>query len=1152
VTVTSPERPRELLAGDLIIERDKLAAAERKQKTAASATVPGQRGVSLTRRGRVAVALGVAVTGFGIVVGSVELAQGGIAVLAMVSGCLVRAWLRGRRTVTHLRTQPPMVPVGLPAQLTGEIRTRREGSAAVPFSLPVDTRQRGTFALGESMSWRSDPLGLTVVRQRTSRVRRRFLVHPRPLLPLGGRLAFGTEGEPSAALKPFEDGDELRRVHWATSERLGRWMVQMPDTSLRATTAVLVDLRADVHTADSFERTIGLAAGLVQPRQGGGPTRLVTTAGLDSGPLATSARFGEVLAALASARPRPGPPPEALIERLPALRRCERVVIVTTPAGCPVTARPRQRTEYVVTEGPAQSRLNPGRLGGLADTTEPRTPLAPVPLQEPPPLPPAAVRPSLLIGRLAASGVAVAALGLLFIGDGWVVPLAAAALAGHGVPLLLDLGARQRWRQRGQSGEGGQGGRHDQGGRRVRPSLTLGVLGVLGGVVGTAVVAGLVANGGHPGHPLFVGDFSALGRSLWRLPSTLQVTGVLAPERTPLVVGSTVAVGLAATIAELVARRGKPLWSALPAAVVVVFGATEGVGHLSAMTTGVLAASMVLAVGLMARGSRDVVRVSSRDAPADRAAASGTVLPGYPRARGRRWLRVAAMVTTVGGCLALAGWLGTLTVSATGGGLVSLRTAGRGGFVHIDPAVSFAPQLSETGGPVLFTVRSLVPDYWQLVTLDVLGPAGFVSADSTFTPIASQPQPMPNGRRVTEVFHLVSLSSPWLPVGGTPISVSGISGMDWAPETETLFVPAEEPAAPGATYTVDALLPTPSAADLASATLVAQPPPVDLGVPAEPARVVRLAHHLVAGLTTPYEKAVAIQNYLRTNETYNLQPPAGPGNQLDRFLFVTHAGYCQQFAAAFALLARLDGLPTRVAVGTTPGQLIQGDTYQVTTADIHSWPEVLFAGLGWVRFEPTPGRGAPGNTAYTGVAPTQVGAAGGTSVAPVVFPAGIPPDSAAPHGVAQLPGSPLSSGVAPTTAPLPTSAGLGTTGTAGQGASLLLVVFGATAVALLLVGLFITTRFRRRILRVVNGGGRMSKGAGGEREVPHELLRAWEQACATAGPLIGERRSAETPHAYALRSEGRVPLETARQLQALATALGRAFFGPPPAPAPTR
>jgi transglutaminase-like putative cysteine protease len=989
------------------------------------------------------------------------------------------------------------------------------------------------------MMWRSDPLGLSVVRQRTSRVRRRFLVHPLPLSPAGGRLAFGTEGEPSAALKPFEDGDELRRVHWTTSERLGHWMVQMPDTSLRATTAVLVDLRPAVHTPDSFERTIGLAAGLVQPRQGGGPTRLVTTAGLDSGPLATSARFSEVLAALASERPRPGPPPEALIERLPALRRCERVIIVTTPAGCPVTARPRQRTEYVVAEGPAQLRSNPARLGGLADGTDPRSLLQPVPLRSPPPLPPVAAGAIGVIGRLIASGVAIAALGLLFMGDGWVVPLVAAALAGHGMPFLTDAGARLLSRR---------------GSRRVRPSVTLGVL---GGVVGTAVIAGLVANGGHPGHPPIINDFAPLGRALWRLPVNLRLTGVLAPERIPLVVGSTVAVGLAATLAEFLTRRGKGVWAAVPASLVVVFGATEGVGHLSVTTCGVLAASMVLAIGLLAGGSREIIQVSRQQQTGGGGGTSSSVRLGYPRDRRLHWIRVAAAVTFFGACLALAGWLGNLAVSATGGGLVSLRTAGPGGLVHIDPTVSFAPQLSETGGPVLFTVRSPVPDYWQLLTLDVLGPAGFVSASSAFTPFASGPQPMPNGRRVVEVFHLVGLASPWLPVGGIPLSISGISGLDWAPESETLFVPDQEPAAPGATYAIDALQPMPSAAALAGATLVADPPPVDVGVPTEPDRVVRLAHQVVAGLTTPFAKAVAIQNYLRAHETYNLNPPTGPGNQLERFLFVTHAGYCQQFSAAFALMARIDGLPTRVAVGTTPGQLVQGDTYQVTPADIHSWPEVLFAGLGWVRFEPTPGRGPPGNTNYTGILPSQVGAAGGTSVAPVGVPthsSGNSPDPSAPHGEATLPGLvPLPIGVTPTTAPSPARVPPGSSRAPEPGTSVDFVVWGAVGAALLLVLLFLVAgRFRRRVARAVIGGIRGPKGAGREGGVPYELLRAWEQACATVGPLIGERRSAETANAYARRCQGRVPLETARQLDALATALGRAFFGPPPVSAVVR
>ncbi|MGH9096564.1 MAG: transglutaminase domain-containing protein, partial [Acidimicrobiales bacterium] len=353
------------------------------------------------------------------------------------------------------------------------------------------------------------------------------------------------------------------------------------------------------------------------------------------------------------------------------------------------------------------------------------------------------------------------------------------------------------------------------------------------------------------------------------------------------------------------------------------------------------------------------------------------------------------------------------------------------------------------------------------------------------------------------------------------------------------------------TYAIGALQPMPSAAALAGATLVADPHPVDLGVPTEPGRVVRLAHQLVAGLTTPFAKAVAIQNYLRAHETYNLNPPTGPGNQLERFLFVTHAGYCQQFSAAFALLARIDGLPTRVAVGTTPGQLIRGDTYQVTTADIHSWPEVLFAGLGWVRFEPTPGRGPPGNTNYTGILPSQVGAAGGTSVAPVAVPnhsSGNSPDPAAPHGEATLPGLvPLPIGVTPTSAPSPASAQPGSRRVPEPGTSVDFVVWGAGAALLVALLLLVAGRFRRRVAHAVIGGIRGSKGAGRQGDVPYELLRAWEQACATVGQLIGERRSAETAYAYARRCEGRVPLETARQLDALATALGRAFFGPPPA-----
>jgi hypothetical protein len=185
--------------------------------------------------------------------------------------------------------------------------------------------------------------------------------------------------------------------------------------------------------------------------------------------------------------------------------------------------------------------------------------------------------------------------------------------------------------------------------------------------------------------------------------------------------------------------------------------------------------------------------------------------------------------------------------------------------------------------------------------------------------------------------------------------------------------------------------------------------------------------------------------------------------------------------------------------------------------------------------------------------PTQVGADGGTSVAPVVFPtrSGGAPDPAAPHGDTTLPGlDPLSIGVPPTTAPVPASTHHGGNPVPNSGTSTGFIAFGAVGAALLLAVLFLVAgRFRRRVAHAVIDSIRGSKVGGREGEVPYELLRAWEQACATVGPLIGQRRSAETAHAYARRCEGRVPMETARQLDALATALGRAFFGPPPASA---
>src|SRR4029453_14354329 len=109
--------------------------------------------------------------------------------------------------------------------------------------------------------------------------------------------------------------------------------------------------------------------------------------------------------------------------------------------------------------------------------------------------------------------------------------------------------------------------------------------------------------------------------------------------------------------------------------------------------------------------------------------------------------------------------------------------------------------------------------------------------------------------------------------------------------------------------------------------------------------------------TTPFDKALAIQDYLRSSEfRYNLNVPAlsAGGNQLRRFLTQVREGYCEQFAIAMAMMARQVDIPSRVAVGFTAGELVDNDWVQVPTPAAPAWPELWFPNAGWVPFEPTP------------------------------------------------------------------------------------------------------------------------------------------------------------------------------------------------------
>src|SRR5207237_6030329 len=158
--------------------------------------------------------------------------------------------------------------------------------------------------------------------------------------------------------------------------------------------------------------------------------------------------------------------------------------------------------------------------------------------------------------------------------------------------------------------------------------------------------------------------------------------------------------------------------------------------------------------------------------------------------------------------------------------------------------------------------------------------------------------------------------------------------------------------------------------------------------------VVALARRVTTRARPPYAQALALQQFFRTQFTYSLQVPSGHGESaIERFLAVRR-GYCEQFAGTFAAMARALGLPARVAVGFTPGVLEADGLWHITGRQAHAWPEVFVAGYGWVAFEPTPGRGAPGAEAYTGVPAQQDVAGGGDGGAGVSGPTTTPPGRA--------------------------------------------------------------------------------------------------------------------------------------------------------------
>lgn len=117
-----------------------------------------------------------------------------------------------------------------------------------------------------------------------------------------------------------------------------------------------------------------------------------------------------------------------------------------------------------------------------------------------------------------------------------------------------------------------------------------------------------------------------------------------------------------------------------------------------------------------------------------------------------------------------------------------------------------------------------------------------------------------------------------------------------------------------------------------------------------------LAEELAGGASSTYDVILAIQAWLRTHVTYNLEAPVPPSDAdaVDHFLFESQQGFCEQIASATAMLLRSLGIPARIATGYVPSERDEVAGVWISRAsDAHAWVEVRFPNFGWIAFDPT-------------------------------------------------------------------------------------------------------------------------------------------------------------------------------------------------------
>ena len=289
----------------------------------------------------------------------------------------------------------------------------------------------------------------------------------------------------------------------------------------------------------------------------------------------------------------------------------------------------------------------------------------------------------------------------------------------------------------------------------------------------------------------------------------------------------------------------------------------------------------------------------------------------------------------------------------------------------------------------------------RAVTLDTYDGVEWSSAPARYLR-AGEELPAPTSGPATTVdvrqeVELVATDGPWLPSAAWPRSITVGARPGGAPEPASGDDPSEVVVAfdaasgglvvegepiPGLTYRVDSAVPAVSTTELESAGLPASAdlaPSIALP-PGMPTTLGTVADEAMGRAASPFQQLVSLEAWLRTNAELDLEAPGGSSyGALARFLAPgsgpatptgsvpgtpppkpPRVGTPQQFATAFAVLARSHGLPARVAVGyrTDTAAAAGGAAVDIRRGDVTIWPEAYLDGIGWVPFDPIPAAGS--------------------------------------------------------------------------------------------------------------------------------------------------------------------------------------------------